>query len=331
LECNSGIWAQDGVLTAWSNKKGNTGDINFILINLLRTAKINANPILVSSHENGIINEQTPEYDQFDKVMAYVKINQQIYVLDASDKNAMPNVVPWEVMFTKGIVLEKEGSKPWEWCSLWNENQIFNNVVVLNADIDPDGMMKGTSTIYSLGYSRSDRISSLHSGKEKFIEKYYANANPEIKIDSVTFDNEAIDTLALVQHISFTQNPNSTGDYRFFKTNLFTGYEINPFTSNFRFSDIFFGANQKFTLVVNVNLPEGYNLEGLPKNTTLMMPDTSILFRRLVQGGDGRFSMRTTIEFKKPYYKVTDYDYFREFYKTFFDLLNEQVVIRKKQ
>lgn len=328
---NTGIWAQNGVLTAWENKKGNSGDINLILVNLLRAGGIHANPILVSSHENGMINELTPEYEQFDDVMAYVNIKGKIYVLDASDKYASPNIVPWDVMFTKGIVIEKDGLNEWRWCSLWNENQIFNNLVVLNADIDQEGIMKGVSTIYSSGYTRSSRYRSLKSGKEKFIEKYFATSNPEIKIDTVTFNNEAIDTLPLEQHIAFTQNLNATGDYRFFKTNPFTGYENNPFTSDTRFSDIFFGANQKFTFVVNINLPDGYNLEALPKNTTLIMPDTSIIFRRVDQGGDGKFSMRTTIEFKKPFYKVTDYDNFREFYKTFFDLLNEQVVIRKKQ
>ena len=328
---NAGIWAQNGVLTAWENKKGNSGDINLILINLLRAAGIHANPILVNSHENGMIDQLTPAYEQFDNVMAYVKINQQIYVLDASDKYASPNTVPWNVMFTYGILIEKDGSNEWRWCSLWNENQIFNNVVVLNADIGQDGVMKGESTAYSSGYTRSRRIRVLKSGKEEFIEKYCATINPEIKVDSVTFKNEASETLPMEQHIYFIQNLSSTGDYRFFKTNQFTGYETNPFTSEARFSDIFFGANQKFTQVVNINLPEGYDLESLPKNTTMIMPDTSIIFRRIAQAGDGKFSMRTTIEFKKPFYKVTDYDIFREFFKRFFDLLNEQVVIRKKQ
>jgi hypothetical protein len=328
---NAGIWAQNGVLTAWENKKGNSGDINLILISLLRTAGIHANPILVSSHENGMINQLTPGYEQFDNVMAYVKINQQIYVLDASYKYASPNTVPWDVMFTYGIVIEKEGLNEWRWCSLWNENQIFNSVVVLNADIDQEGIMKGTSTVYSLGYARSRRIRVLKSGKEKFIEKYCATANPEIKVDSVTIKNEAIDTLPMEQNIYFIQTLSSTGDYRYFKTNPFTGYETNPFTSDTRFSDIFFGANQKFTQVVNINLPEGYDLESLPKNTTMIMPDTSIILRRILQVGDGKFSMRTTIEFKKPFYKVTDYDIFREFFKRSIDLLNEQVVIRKKQ
>ena len=328
---NAGIWAQNGVLTAWENKKGNSGDINLILINLLRSAGIPASPLLVSTHGNGIINQLTPRYRQFDNVMAYVKINQQIYVLDASDKYASPNLVPWDVMFTYGIVIEKQGSNEWRWCSLWNENQIFNNVIVLNADIDQEGIMKGASTVYSLGYARSRRIRVLKSGKEKFIEKYCTTENPEIKVDSVTFKNESIDTLPMEQNIYFAQTLNSTGDYRFFKTNPFTGYETNPFTSDTRFSDIFFGANQKFTLVVNINLPEGYELEGLPKNTTMIMPDTSIILRRILQAGDGKFFMRTTIEFKKPFYKVTDYDIFREFFKRLFDLLNEQVIIRKKQ
>jgi Domain of Unknown Function with PDB structure (DUF3857) len=80
------IWAMDGVKSAWKDKKGTSGEINLILINLLKDAGLKVSPILVSTRENGIINTGLAGYGQFDKVLAYVQIKDKVYVLDATEK-----------------------------------------------------------------------------------------------------------------------------------------------------------------------------------------------------------------------------------------------------
>ena len=49
----SNIWALDGVKTAWKSKKGTSGEINLILINLLKGAGLEAYPVMVSTRSNG--------------------------------------------------------------------------------------------------------------------------------------------------------------------------------------------------------------------------------------------------------------------------------------
>src|SRR5262249_3229924 len=70
----SNIWALKGVKTAWKEKEGTSGEINLILINLLKDEGLTASPVLVSTHEHGIINVLNPGTEEFDKVMAYVEI-----------------------------------------------------------------------------------------------------------------------------------------------------------------------------------------------------------------------------------------------------------------
>jgi len=326
----SSIWALAGVKSAWKEKKGTTGEINLILINLLKDAGLNVRPILVSTRDNGAVNTYTAGYDQFDKVMAFVKINEQEYVLDATDKYASPDLIPWEVMFSQGLIIERPETFEWGWHDLWNEKKQFNNLIIINATITDKGIMDGSASVYCYEYARSKRLPDLKQGKEKYIEKYFTTANPGIKVDSVTFENENIDTMPLAQNIKFTQTLSSSGEYKYFNTNLFTGLEKNPFTADYRFSDIFFGANQTYTIVENFTIPDGYAFDELPKNIKMIMPDTSIVFSRIMGANEEQLAMRTTLQFKKPFYKAEDYGYFREFYKKLFDLLNEQIVIKKK-
>src|SRR5258705_7066286 len=85
-----GIWAFDGVKAAWKDKKGTVGEINLILINLLKDAGLNAKPILVSTHDNGLVktadagNIYNLGFNKFNKVLAWVTIGNNIYVLDAT-------------------------------------------------------------------------------------------------------------------------------------------------------------------------------------------------------------------------------------------------------
>jgi hypothetical protein len=57
------------------------GEINLMLVNLLKEAGLNAHPVLVSTHENGVVNPvdagtfDYPGFHQFNKVPAYVKID----------------------------------------------------------------------------------------------------------------------------------------------------------------------------------------------------------------------------------------------------------------
>lgn len=327
----SNIWALEGVRSAWKQKKGTSGEINLILVNLLKDADLDAYPVLVSTRENGRINTSDPGYSQFDKVLAYVNIKDKVYVLDATDKYASPNLIPWEVMNSVGLVIERFDTFKWGWQPLWNDKEIFKDVVIINGTIDEKGLLTGDANISSYDYSRSQRIPTLKEGKEHFIDKYFSSKNPGLHVDSVVIENEEIDTLPLVQKLNFNQTLNSSGDYKYFSTNLFTGLEKNPFTADVRYSDIFFGANQKYLIAESFFIPDGYSFDEMPKNIRMMLPDTSIIFTRLIAGEEDHIGIRIELEFKQPVFSIVDYPNFREFYKKLFGLLNEQIVIKKNK
>ena len=79
-----------------------------------------------------------------------------------------------------------------------------------------------------------------------------------------------------------------------------------------------------------MTIPDDYQLETLPKNMRLLLPDTSIVLERMMQAEDGRLSFRITLDFKRPVYSVDEYPAVKEFYKRLFAALDEQVVLHKK-
>ncbi len=323
------IWAMNGVKSAWKDKKGTSGEINLILVNLLKDAGLDGHPVLVRTSDHGRINMWTPGYWQFNKVMAYVTIDKRVYVLDATDKYASPNLIPFEVNTTEGLVIEKWESRKWGWKTLWNESQKFDDVVVIDGTIDEKGKMTGSAFVRSYDYSRAERIPELKKGNDKFVEKYFASANSGIKVDSFETENGDADTLPLVQKFLFDQTLNASGGYNYFSVNLFAGLEKNPFIADTRFSDIYFGAKKHYAILGNFTIPDGYSFEDLPKSVKMLMPDTSVVFTRYLKAKGTNLTASLELEFKKPLFGVDKYDYFREFYQKLFEFLNEQIIFKK--
>lgn len=325
------LWALDGVKAAWKDKKGTSGEINLILVNLLKDAGLKAHPLLVSTRTNGRVVTGLPDISQFDKVLAHVRINDQVYVLDGTEKYTASNMIPMEVMYSEGLLIGKTDSEDWGWEVIWDQKKKYNNMTIFTSVMNDDGSMSGKASVSSFEYARAERMPMLLQGKEKFVTHYFESPNPSIKIEEVTIKNETVDTLPLVQEVKFSHTSNESGNYRYFSANIFSGLEKNPFISEERFSDVFFGVNQQYSLVGNITIPKGYVFEQLPKNVRMIMPDTSIIISRLNSVHENVLSTRFVLEFKKPVFTPEEYPYFMEFYKKLIDLLNEQYVVRKEE
>jgi len=331
-----GIWALEGVKSAWKDKKGTVGEINLILVNLLKDAGLNAHPILVSTHDNGVVNAldpgtyESPGFMQFNKVMAYLVLNNVPYVLDATQKNTPVHLMPADVLLTQGLVIEKLETFEWGWKTLWREGAMSKTVVALNGVVGANGIIKGEASINSYDYARLDRIGTAKSGKDKFISKYVTDANAGLQVEDVEFINLDSDSLPLVQKMKFTQPLNTAGEYRYFSVNLLTGLEKNPFVADNRSADVFFGSKQKIEILGSFLIEDGYEFAAPPKNMKMIMPDTSIVVSRLSQVNDNLLQTRIQLEFKRPIYEVTEYPDLQDFYQRLFEVLNEQFVVRKK-
>lgn len=331
-----GIWAFDGIKAAWKDKKGTAGEINLILVNLLKDAGLKTKPILVSTHDNGLVNTTDAGvygdygYNQFNKVLAWVEINDRVYVLDATSKETPPHLIPRDVILTEGLVIDKVETFDWGWKTLWDDQAGYKNLILINGEIDENNKLTGEVSINSYDYARLDRISEARKDKKNFTEKYFSSPNPGITVDSLVFENLDSDSMPLVQRVYFNHDLSASGEYKYFTTNLFTGLEKNPFVADTRYTDVFFGVNQVYNIVSNFSIPDGYVFEELPKNIKMIMPDTSISISRVSQANETRLAIRILLEFRKPFYSIGEYPEFKEFYKKLQDILNEQYVIRKK-
>lgn len=317
----------DGLKDVWEKKKGASAEINLLLINLLREAGLEAYPLLVSNRQHGKVRVDYPFLDQFNGVMAYVVIGDNKYILDAAGPYTPPELIPFDVVNTKGFIVhrKKSGIIP-----LTEKKRLLKNRAIINATLGADGKLTGETVVNSFDYARLERMHAFKQNKQTLLEAYFTKNYAELKTDSFTVSNEDNDSLPLVQRLQFTAQPNTSGEYLLLNLNLFTNFHHNPFISDIRFTNVDFGCVQQHEILTMINLPENVEPEGLPKDIRMIMPDTSISFSRYIRYSDHSVSAMYRIEMSRPVYPADEYPLLKEFYKKMINLLNEQLVVKKK-
>ena len=82
----------------------------------------------------------------------------------------------------------------------------------------------------------------------------------------------------------------------------------------------------------SITLPQGYDIDALPKPVKMTTPDNDIVFKRSVTYDKESNSVvcMLVFDFKKSLYTVDEYDILQQVYKKIFEFLKEPVVLKKK-
>ncbi|MBS1523639.1 MAG: DUF3857 domain-containing protein [Bacteroidetes bacterium] len=335
------FFAIDGTVKAWDKKTGNSGEINMIVYHLLRKAKVKAYPLVVCTKSNGKLNPTNADIFHLNNTVVYIPIDStKSYVLDASRKENLYNVIPANILNTFGLNIDVDhlsqlneygAHTAYQMIFISNDDPVLQSVS-LNAEVKPEGKMEGNAEITSYAYNK---VNALHLydtvGEPKYIDSLQRR-NKEMKISSFKIENAAIDSLPLSQKFNFNLDLSaSDGNYIYFNTNSLNILGKNPFYSEERFSDIDFGYRDNYAIYSVYKLPAGYKIDALPKTISIVMPDESMIFKRTVaeDNDNGTILVKYVLNHKKTIYFKEDYGDLRSFYNKMYDLLNEQIVLKK--
>ena len=323
------MYTTRGVKDAWQTKSGNSGEINLLLINLLKEAGLETYPMLVSERFNGKVDKSYPFMDQFNSVFACVIISNKKYYLDATDKNIPAHITPSTILNTTAFVVNRKAGGL---INITNDTLVFKENVIADLTVAGDGTVSGEVSIKSTDYARIKRLEDYKEDKIKFLARSFIVDGTAISAKDIEISNVENDSLALVQQGKISGRLNTTGDYTFLPLNLFTGFDFNPFLSNNRLSNINFGYRRSIILNVTIQLPPDYVVDEMPKSIKLSDPDKDILFMRHITHDKEINLIRCMMqfEFKKSLYETDMYPIVKEVYQRIFEYLKEPVLLKKK-
>lgn len=309
-----GKYADLGLRKAYETHTGNIGDINLALIGALQYAKIDTEPVLISTRDNGFPTKLFPVLSDFNYVIAKINIDGKSYLLDASEKELDFGVLPFRCLNAEGRAIGKDSCY---WVSL-HPQQKFKRFDYLNLKLETSGLVKGTIIKKYYGYdaiSQRKKIGSFAS-LDKYVDDL-AGKLPRIKLlDSRIINRDSLH-LPLVEEfdVEIEMFDNLIGNK--FSINPFIAGHVteNPFKLNDRIYPVDFGASIENSTIVNLELPTGYKPDYIPEPVALQLPgSTGRYIYQVNQVSDNTLSLSEKLHIDKTMYYNNEYPYLKELY-----------------
>ena len=322
-------YSMEGVKSTWQKRHGTSGEINLLLVNLLKDAGLETYPMLVSERFNGKVKTDYPFIDQFNSVFAYVVIEGKKYYLDATDRFTPVYIIPYSLLNTTALIVDK---KKGGLITISNDALQFDDDIHTEIDVKNDGSFSGNVKIESKDYAKVMRTSNYKEDKDDYMKDYFHKDGGAISVNDFDIAFIESDSMPLEQHCKFSSNAAATDGYAYIPLDLFSGIQKNPFLASERFSNINFGFKRSIRIFNTISLPANYIIDVLPANQKIVNEAKDISISRQVSYDkeNNRVSCALVIEFKNAVYDAGMYPVLQKFYKKMFELLKEPLLLKKK-
>lgn len=322
-----GVVTNKGVKKAYKDGTGNVAEINLMLTSMLTYAKIDANPVVVSSSDRLI--SLFPTLNGFNYVITRVKLaDGSVFYLDATDKYGLPNILPSRVIRGMGRVIAKNGTS--QMVSLRPYKPSANRYNI-QYEINEDGSVKGKFNVRHLKYlAHSFRVRKGALDDESKVEKLKESYNlPEIEEYSVKGVKEYGKGVNERFNFVCEDQIEIIDNEMFFSPLLFLKNKENIFKSDERNYPVDFGYGYSNMYMINIKIPEGYEIVEYPKSGGFRLPDDlgAFSYRSNVSNGIIQITVNETIS--NPMIPSDYYGALKEFYNQIIQKEEEQVVLKK--
>lgn len=303
-ETNS-FYTEVGLKELIKTKTGNAGDLNLMLINLMRNAGLKTYPILISTVRNGSVNLTFPNIGNFNYVIAAVEINKNMHLFDATSKQSREGILPARVWNNNGLLLKDDKA---EVISI-NNIKSSHNSHTTKAKINPDG------TVFGIYQDQDEGLLALNA-KESFDEnpdKYTKQYKENFSVDFSDINSKVLDDGNFQSTMKFTSNNmiDNLGKRKIINPLLFLHQNTNDFDQEeVRKYMIDFISPISKKKIVEIEIPEGFDVADLPKNKKIVTEDKEITYSYIVEKKGNKII--TVSE-----YKIASADYPKEYYPAF--------------
>jgi hypothetical protein len=320
-----GIIASQKLRQLIKTKSGSAADINLFLVVLLRDAGLKADPLLISTVDNGILNIFSPNPASLNMVLASVKINDQVYFYDATSFASKVNVLPRRNWNDFGILMEgKIGTD----LSFSNTN-ISKKDLIIKADLNIENSeIKGTFTQKENGLYAIESYDEYDVNKDKYNQSFKTEFNTNIReVETKLLDNGDFES-----QMKFSSNNliDIVGNKIILNPLLF----LNMGNENFdqkeeRKNQIDFISAFTREKKVEITIPNGYKIGDLPKSKKIATDDKELVYTYKVEFDNNKLSVISKVDVLSQNYPKEYYPFFKQIWKVLNESENQVISLIK--
>ncbi len=321
-----GYTCDGGVKKAYKEGSGNSAEINLMLTAMLRYAKINTNPVLLSTRSNGIAFY--PSIEALNHVIAGVETPEGIVLLDATSKFSLPNVLPQEDLNWYGrLVKDDKTAIDVDLTQKKLSLDALNLNVILNEKGDANGNARHQYGDYKAFNFRAE---NLNLTQDAYLEKL-EKENNAIEVDNYIRENDLNLGSPIVENYTFKDNKSVEiiNGKMYISPLFFATMTQNPFKQEKREYPVDLSYPRQKRINIMIEIPKGYKIESLPASTRMIAEEQMGEFKYLIQATDNKIQLSITSSINWAIVPTDYYDMLKDFYQKMITKQNEKIVLIK--
>lgn len=306
------VFASNDIDYTIDHKRGTSAEITLLLISMLKSAGLYAEPVILSTRSNGLVQDIYPIISQFNYVLAKVNIGIKSYYLDATDPYRPYDVLPVTVLNVKGLVIKKDNTN---WVTLTTNKKNLDQVV-LSVIPGIDGSIKANyGEKFGEYKSLFTRKKFSDNTDTKIAENLFKTESSGLNIDSVkiTDKDSLYNPIKIEAYVSGDNYSQIGGEFIYLNPNLVHRITDNPFKSAKRSFPIDYAYPRGEIITTNVFIPEGYVLKEKPTNKSFSV-GSSASYKRMVDVNESVIQFITIFEIKNSLIPPASYEQLKDFY-----------------
>ena len=164
---------------------GTSGDLNMMLINMLKDVGIQAYPVVMSTRRHGRLPQTYPSLNKLNTFVVAVPNGTGWLYLDASSADGYVNVLSPNLYVETARLIQK--GKPSQWVNLQKIGEARSQITVIGS-ISPDGVMSGERIALYSGNAALDERRAFREANDSavFVAKKSADYGMEISSFQMT-------------------------------------------------------------------------------------------------------------------------------------------------
>lgn len=310
-----------------SDEEVDAGTINLYLVALLRLAGLDADPVIISTRNHGMVHPTYALIKNYNYVIGNVVIGDRSYLVDATDDYLPFGVLPERCLNGKGRLISENGNY---WVDIKSLG-VRQTVCSANFDLNDEGELHGNLKYTYNGYkSYSLKKEIKRTGVKELMDSYAEVDGWEIDSSSVSGQDDLSSPLIVDLNLTIGDKSEALGDVIYLTPMIVGQTKENPFKMEERQYPVDFTCPRRETYVIKFKIPEGYEVDAVPKPLGIALPEKAgkYIFTTNVQN-DYIVTM-VQYQINKPVFQSNEYAILKEYFAQIVNKESEQIVLKAK-
>jgi len=311
------------------SRSGSSGEINLLLLSMLRAADVNAYPVLVSTRRNGRAQPFYVSTSQFNHVIVRATIQGENVFFDATDPHRPANMLPVPVLNHEGLEISEQGVR---WLPLEPAPGTMS-AVSITGSITDSGSIEGNITARLAGYSALQARQRLaEEDDEDAGDSRAVGASDALQYRAVSVTGVEGDGHILFSGEFLAPEPvHVLGHLMSFNPVLQGRLDDAPFRQQSRHYPVDFTHPRHDIYEARLFLPDGYVIDELPAVAESVLPNGGGVFQRIVHQEGNQLVVQRQFVLAKHIFEPAEYPALKAFYEAIAEADAEVVVLIQEQ